>query len=261
MTHPSPRRTASLHTGWTARSTSPRVPAHLAERLAGPGVAATVPGCLPTDRLAAGLIPDPYLDDHERLLAWIGRCDWEYATTFAHRAEHGDARHELAFDGLDTVATVLLNGTEVARTANQHRSYRFDVTSLLRDGANDLVVRFAAPVPYADAQSLALGQRPQVNHHPFNAMRKMASNFGWDWGIDAATVGIWRPVRLESWHTARLGPVRVLATADRDHGTTGRTDGDSARGHLEVRADLAAAPGAPTGPARCRSASPAGRPT
>ncbi|MCK0116195.1 glycoside hydrolase family 2 protein [Isoptericola sp. S6320L] len=248
MTHPSPRRTAPLHTGWTARSTSPRVPEHLAEHLAGPGVAATVPGCIHTDLLAAGLIPDPYLDDHERLLGWIGRCDWEYTTTFTHAAGPDDARHELAFDGLDTVATVLLNGTEVARTANQHRSYRFDVTELLTDGDNELVVRFTAPVPYADAQSLALGQRPQVNHHPFNAMRKMASNFGWDWGIDVATVGIWRPVRLESWRAARLGAVRVLATAssgtaETGRGTGPRTPDDGARGHLEVRADVAAAPG------------------
>ena len=33
---------------------------------------ATVPGSVHTDLLAAGCIPDPYLDDNERLLAWIG---------------------------------------------------------------------------------------------------------------------------------------------------------------------------------------------
>ncbi|WP_277212915.1 glycoside hydrolase family 2 protein [Isoptericola croceus] len=240
MTHPSARRAVQLDAGWTARSTSPAVPGHLADTLAGPGVPAGVPGSIHTDLLDAGLIPDPYLDDHERLLQWIGRCDWQFSTTFPHRTVGQDERHELAFDGLDTVATLLLNGVEVGRTANQHRSYRFDVTDLLRDGDNELEVSFAAPVPYADAQSLTLGQRPQVNHHPFNAMRKMACNFGWDWGIDAATVGIWRPVRLESWQTARLGPVRVLATAA--HGTDG---GTGARGQLEVRADVASAPGFP----------------
>jgi beta-mannosidase len=237
VTH-TPRTTRHLHEGWTVRSTSASVPAALTDVL-GTGIAASVPGSIHTDLLAAGLIVDPYLDDHERLLQWIGRTDWEYTTRFTW-SPGGHDRHELAFDGLDTVATVLLNGTEIARTANQHRSYRFDVTDLLRDGTNDLVVRFAAPVPYADAQSLALGQRPQVNHHPFNAMRKMACNFGWDWGIDAATVGIWRPVRLESWSAARLGRVVALATADLP--AEGAPDG--AVGHLEVRADVERAPGA-----------------
>nr|WP_246253437.1 sugar-binding domain-containing protein [Isoptericola chiayiensis] len=170
-------------------------------------------------------------------MQWIGRCDWEYATTFTVDRTSNE-RHELAFDGLDTVATVALNGTEVARTANQHRRHRFDVTDLLRDGENELTVRFSAPVPFADAQSMALGQRPQVNHHPFNAMRKMACNFGWDWGIDAATVGIWRPVRLESWTAARLGVVTAVGTADL------APDG-SATGRLEVRAAVERAAGAP----------------
>ena len=48
---------------------------------AGP-IAATVPGTVHTDLLAAGLIPDPYRDDNERLLAWIGLTDWCYETTF-----------------------------------------------------------------------------------------------------------------------------------------------------------------------------------
>ena len=40
---------------------------------------------------------------------------------------------------------------------------------------------------------------------PFEAIRKTACSFGWDWGISTATSGIWRPVRLASWSTARLG--------------------------------------------------------
>ncbi|MDR0960670.1 MAG: glycoside hydrolase family 2 protein [Propionibacteriaceae bacterium] len=197
-----------LHTGWTVRA----VAGPVAANVAGQVVPAQVPGCVHTDLLAADLIDDPYLDDNENLVAWVGRCDWEYRTTFAWSAgEH--ERHDLVFEGLDTVATVTLNGTEVARTANQHRSYRFDVSEILREGDNELVVHFASPIRYADAQSLELGYRPQVNHHPFNAMRKVACNFGWDWGIDAATVGLWRPVRLESWSTARLAGVRAVASA------------------------------------------------
>jgi len=73
-------------------------------------------------------------------------------------------------------------------------------------------VTFRSPVKAADQFSEELGRRPHVNHHPYNAIRKMACNFGWDWGPDLATVGIWKAVSLESWSVARLASVRPLAT-------------------------------------------------
>ncbi|PJI93586.1 glycoside hydrolase family 2 protein [Luteimicrobium subarcticum] len=234
-----------LHSGWAVSAVGGPVPADVAGR----SFPATVPGSVHTDLLAAGVIDDPYLDDNEALQRWIGLCDWQYQTTFAWSARSDGAadtredRHELVLDGIDTVATITLNGTEVARTANMHRTYRLDVSALLRDarageGDNELVVTFRSPVRYADAQSLALGYRPQVNHHPFNAIRKMACSFGWDWGIDTATSGLWRPVALESWSTARLAAVRPVVTATAPHaGSDGRV-GD---GHLDVHVDLARA--------------------
>src|SRR6185503_8998204 len=98
-------------------------PAHVA--VAG-RIPATVPGSVHTDLLAAGLIPDPYLDDNERRLAWIGLADWCYETSVSWQPA-GHERVELVFDGLDTVADVRLNGQTVARTANMHRTYRVDV--------------------------------------------------------------------------------------------------------------------------------------
>ena len=175
---------------------------------------AVVPGVVHLDLMRAGLIPDPYLDDNESALAWIGLVDWTYDTTFALRADELAAAsvHELVFDGLDTVASVSLNDTVIAEVANQHRSYRIDVTEVLRDGENHLVVAFRSPVRYADAQSVVLGARPRPYPTPFDAIRKSACSFGWDWGIATSTSGIWRPVRLESWSTARLDGVLVRAT-------------------------------------------------
>src|SRR6185503_8883988 len=98
-------------------------PAHVA--VAG-RIPATVPGTVHTDLLAAGLIEDPYLDDNERLLAWIGLTNWCYESTFDWTPD-GAERAELVFAGLDTVATVELNGTLLAATRNMHRTYRLDV--------------------------------------------------------------------------------------------------------------------------------------
>jgi beta-mannosidase len=61
----------ALHHGWT-----------LTDVTTGRSVPATVPGCVHTDLLAAGVIPDPLLGDHEAELTWIGETHWRYTTSF-----------------------------------------------------------------------------------------------------------------------------------------------------------------------------------
>ncbi|PTL72983.1 beta-mannosidase [Rathayibacter caricis DSM 15933] len=198
-----------LHENWTLRALEgPEAP----ERPTGE-VAATVPGCVHTDLLAAGLIPDPFDGGNESRLSWIGRTAWVYETRFAW-SDDGSERYDLVAEGLDTVATLRLNGDEIGRTENQHRSYRFDVRESLVEGENLLSIEFAAPVDEAERRSIEHGPRPHVNHHPYNALRKTASNFGWDWGIDVATSGIWRPIGLESWSGVRIAAVRPLVDVD-----------------------------------------------
>lgn len=199
----------ALHEGWTLRAAGGPAPAEIADVV----VPAQVPGCVHVDLLAAGLIPDPYQGVNEALLAWIGLVDWTYRTSFDWSPD-GQTRHDLVFDGVDTVATIEFNGTVLGDVANQHRSYRYDVGSLLVEGENTIEVRFRAPVPYANAESLRLGARPRPYPLPYEAIRKSACNFGWDWGIATFTSGLWRGVRLESWSVARLAEVRVAALVD-----------------------------------------------
>ncbi|WP_326560541.1 glycoside hydrolase family 2 protein [Micromonospora sp. NBC_01796] len=197
-----------LHDGWSVRPVAhPAVPASVSDQ----PVPATVPGCVHTDLLAAGLIPDPYLDSNELAVAWIGRTDWVYRTTFEWDDQAAD-RVDLVCAGLDTVATIQLNGVEVGRTANMHRSYRFDVRSLLLPGENTLEVRFDSAYRYAEGLRDSLGDRPNAYPEPFNFIRKMACNFGWDWGPTLVTAGIWQPIELHTWSVARLAEVRPLVT-------------------------------------------------
>ncbi|WP_198664223.1 glycoside hydrolase family 2 protein [Jiangella endophytica] len=214
-------RRSRIDEGWSAEAGIGKVPAHIV----GVSIPAQVPGCIHTDLMSAGLIDDPYVDDNERVNAWIGYSDWSYRTAFEWTND-GHQRVDLVFEGLDTVATVSVNGVRIGRTANMHRTYRFPVLSHLIEGTNELSIRFESPIRYADRVSLEGGARPHVMQHPYNAIRKMASNFGWDWGLDAATVGIWRPVTLESWTTARLASVRPHA------------HGDGANGRVDVRLDV-----------------------
>ncbi|WP_166029072.1 glycoside hydrolase family 2 protein [Streptomyces chilikensis] len=171
---------------------------------------ARVPGCVHTDLLAAGRIPDPYLGLNEHEVAWVGRRAWTYSRALEpdEAAEQPHERTDLVFDGLDTAALITLDGQELGRTRNMHRRYRFDVTG--RHGL--LRVEFASAYDEADAVRALTGERPNVYPEPFQYVRKMACGFGWDWGPTLVTAGMWRPVRLERWSTARLARVRPLVT-------------------------------------------------
>src|SRR3954470_10130120 len=200
-----------LHDNWTVHAVSNpgEVPANIGHS----EVPARVPGCVHTDLLRAGLIDDPYFGQNEPKLTWIGRTDWQYRTTFDADAKLFDQeRIDLVCDGLDTVAKIELNGTQVAETINMHRGYRFDVRKALKKGRNELTITFASPVNYANAMREKLGHWPSTHYGGwFNYLRKMACNFGWDWGPVVPTSGIWRGVRLEGWNGARIAGLRPSA--------------------------------------------------
>lgn len=227
-----------IHEGWEVVAAAGPIPA----ALAGAVLPAKVPGQVHLDLMAAGAIPDPYVDDNESALAWIGLTDWTYRTVFTLDEVGGAPRHDLVFEGVDTVAEIRLNGRLLAETANQHRTYRFDVTHTLRDGENELVVAFRSPVKYADRQSTLLGARPRPYPTPYEAIRKSAASFGWDWGISTASSGLWRSVTLESWAVARLARTLVRAVPHHDGGgqvTASVLIDRAAAGELEVELEVA----------------------
>ncbi|QNP65873.1 glycoside hydrolase family 2 protein [Streptomyces genisteinicus] len=174
----------------------------------GESLPAAVPGCVHTDLLAAGLIEDPYIGEREKEVAWIGRRDWTYRTDVAHGSTH--ERTDLVFEGLDTAARITFGGRELGTTRNMHRAYRFDVTGL----TGGLEVHFTSAYDEAEAVRQVTGSRPNVYPEPSQYIRKMACNFGWDWGPTLVTAGIWRPARLEHWSVARVASVRPLVTVE-----------------------------------------------
>ncbi|TDB73809.1 glycoside hydrolase family 2 protein [Micromonospora sp. KC723] len=208
----------TLHDGWLLRAVGGPVP----DALVGRQVPAQVPGGTHLDLMAAGLIPDPFLDRNEAELTWMHRVDWQYTTGFQAQAPRPGERVELVFDGIDTIATIELNGDLLGHTANMHRGYRFDISESLRDGGNDLTVTLRSALTHAEQMEARLGWRQRAYPHPYNAIRKMACSFGWDWGPDLQTAGLWKPVRLERWDSARLSQVRPLVAVDPDG--TGRVD-------------------------------------
>jgi beta-mannosidase len=220
-----------LCSGWTVRA----ITGDPSGRVQGT-YKAEVPGCVHTDLMASGVIPDAYLDGSEAALRWMYGIDWRYATvldpgtTALHSPAPGE-RVDLVFDGIDTVATVRLghgpDRVELGRTYNMHRSYRFDISKHLDDQPLDLEVDLHSATAYAEAEQERLGDRPSAFPAPYNFIRKMACSFGWDWGPDLRTAGLWKAVRVERWSLARLARVMPLVTLD----TAGT-------GRVELRIDL-----------------------
>ncbi len=163
-------------------------------------IPAHVPGCIHTDLMAAGKIPDPYYRDNELKLQWIGEADWVYSRRFTVPA--GLLKHErvlLRCEGLDTFATLWVNGAEVATTDNMFRAWEFDVKNYLRPGRNVIEVRFDSTVPYIRQKQ---AERPlpgwSAPHEIAGRayVRKEPCNYGWDWGPVFITCGIWRPISI-----------------------------------------------------------------
>lgn len=172
---------------------------------------ATVPGTVHTDLMACGLIDDPFDALNERAVQWVDKEDWEYRTTFdapASALGNGtkNASHELVFHGLDTYADVYLNDSLILEADNMFRTWRVDVTALLKS-SNSLRIYFHSPIKRDVEKWNSLPQKYHaINDQSENGgifdrrvsvfARKAGYHYGWDWGPRLVTSGIWRPIEL-----------------------------------------------------------------
>ena len=195
-----------------------KIPLHAGWRFRQVGKAewhpATVPGCVHTDLLDNRLIEDPFYRDNEPKLQWIGKTDWEYQLSFTVGSDVlARRRLELVFGGLDTYANVTLNGRPLLDADNMFRTWRVDVKSFLKPGANTLHVRFRSAVNEVLPVMQRLGyELPAVNDQGEKTSphtRKAPYHYGWDWGPRFVTSGIWQPLALEAWDDARLSDLRI----------------------------------------------------
>lgn len=173
---------------------------------------AHVPGSVYADLMADGTMPDPFwreneLDAFERM-----KKDYVYQRTFTvTEAQLAHAHVELVCEGLDTLAHVSLNGREIAFADNMHITWVWDVKEHLHAGENTLEIRFDSPILYcAKKAEEAPGWESSDATPGFRHLRKAHCMFGWDWGPRLPDAGIWRPIFLRTWDTARLENALML---------------------------------------------------
>ena len=178
---------------------------------------ARVPGNVHPDLQRAGLIANPFWRTQADDCQWVENWEWRYSREFTVETAFAETQNwvVLRFDGLDTFATILLNGEKIGRAANMFIPHEFEVSKKLSAGVNHLEVRFEpvlralADKPYAKfANSTAFnftGERVYA--------RKMQCAFGWDWVHRLVTAGIWQGVTLRCYGRARIDDVYVRTTS------------------------------------------------
>ncbi|KAF3071314.1 Beta-mannosidase B [Daldinia childiae] len=164
-----------------------------------------VPSQVHIDLLANNKIPDPFSDLNELAVQWIAEKDWTYKVQFQRPSRpvvDGSLITDVVFEGLDTFATVLLNGSDILKSDNMFLSHRIEISNLLKD-VNILEIKF---------DSALLRGRQLVEEHSHEhtfyvrqtevgrvPVRKAQYNWGWDWGPILMTAGPWRPIYLEQY--------------------------------------------------------------
>lgn len=95
------------------------------------------------DLLHNGVISNPLIGKNENDCQWVGEKAWVYRGTFRTPTVGSGEKAVLAFDGLDTFATVVLNGTEILKTQDMFIPERVVVTPILRsEEENSLAITF-----------------------------------------------------------------------------------------------------------------------
>ena len=175
-------------------------------------VPAQVPGSVYHDLLTAGKIPDPFYRDNEMDALKLMDSDFHYSRVFfVDESLLTQDAVLLRCEGLDTLATVYINGKIAGIANNMHRIWEFDAKGLLTPGENSIAVHFASPTKYIkEAYSSCVADGSSDAMVGFPHIRKAHCMFGWDWGPRLPDAGIWRDISLIGVSTARIRDVHVL---------------------------------------------------
>ncbi|NRA39724.1 MAG: hypothetical protein HRU15_16395, partial [Planctomycetes bacterium] len=194
-------------------------------------VAAEVPGDIHLDAERVGIIEDPFYASNTDACIWMEEKDWWYRLEFT-APEIGAGQEKTAGQeiflhcvGLDTFATVYLNGEIIGQNQNMFTPLRIAVGELLHMGANTLVIVCASAV-----FSASIDQPMTVNGNaPMQRLttRKAQACYGWDIAPRLVTAGIWRAIQLEIVDAVEFDYVQLR--------TLGIADG---RADIELTADI-----------------------
>ena len=175
---------------------------------------AVVPGNIHTDLMAAALLKDPHLGQNEADCAWVEGQDWLYRKEFQASASLLKCPQiHLIADGLDTYATLWINGRLLGKSQNSLVEHSWECRRLLKSGRNEIRIQLGAAPPKLAALQKRHGFLPAVVDAARVYARKAQYSFGWDWGPRLVTAGIFKGIRLEGQQRLRMADMRLQLSA------------------------------------------------
>lgn len=130
------------------------------------------------------IIPDEGIGLNERKIQWVGEKDWVFKTEFPSPSNFHDCVNvQLAFDGLDTIAKVTLNGHVILECDNMFVPQRVDVKKYLASsGKNELELYFESAARVGREREAKSGKVwKNIRESSRMYVRKGQSQWGWDW--------------------------------------------------------------------------------
>ena len=161
-------------------------------------IPAQVPGNAIGDLVRAGKVPDPYYAHNTSLLRPYEYIDWEYVTEFnVPELPVDDETVELCFEGIDTIAEVILNDISLGHTDNMFIEHHLEVpVDLLKASGNVLRVKIASSLNAARKYELTPGEQALPYNYEGLHLRRAMHTWGWDICPRLVGAGLWRPVTL-----------------------------------------------------------------
>lgn len=184
---------------------------NMADSESGRVIRTDVPGSVYSALLANKIILDPYVGLNQYDVLKYSEKDYIFERDFVPESDIKNSdKVYLRFEGIDTLADIILNEEKIGTTDNMHRAYEFDITDKLSEGANHIKVYIHSPVEYIRKMNEKLplwGVSSTMAGYPH--MRKAHYMFGWDWGPVLPDMGIWRDVELVGVNGGRIESVHV----------------------------------------------------
>jgi beta-mannosidase len=174
-------------------------------------IPALIPGSTYTNLLANGAIPDPFFGENNGKVQWVADKTWHFERTFRVPDDLRSKQNiELACHGLDTLATIELNGHRLGATNNMFRTWTFDIKPHLRPGTNHLRISFDPLADYVKQQRAAYQQKYGIDlPNERSWVRKGPYMWGWDWCRPILTQGIWKKIEILGYDT-RIADLAVF---------------------------------------------------
>ena len=142
-------------------------------------------------------------------LEYLEKEEWWLQRTINISKKEADVTYRLHFGGIDVHGRIFLNGKLLGETENAFIPYEFDVTAIIQEGENKLLVAVDCGLytlckddegkRYHSEDPNAGNYEDYVVDMRRVLLRKPQFTYSWDWAKRLVTTGIWREVELRGY--------------------------------------------------------------